>query len=340
MLTSLDSLILSKIRSFLPSAIDAKNFRLSCKHVANRIDIRKIHFGYISQSPILFNKQHIVYRKLTLKNNIIPEKQISAYSHALDTEILKLIWTTNLNLKNTFRVYKNDLNSMRFLNLTSKLVQINVRWMMRDMSNLVDNYRSQIRYTTELWNKGRLIGTSTTSTMAISRKETWCYARLRPCKGVMSGFDFGDIETFDVIFKADEDNRYKGNLAWYFTELIISPYSSEQPELTCPPIPDSSLLPRIEGNSIAEKSLLSCAKNFIKKPQNSGFKLSSNYQWLNELYYENLVQKLAGYLLPVFLAVFTSLVFGSEFLDRVLTFENVCVIVGGLLVAIYLVKVI
>ena len=115
-----------------------------------------------------------------------------------------------------------DSDSMRFLNSTSKLVQINVRWMMRDMSNLVDNYRSQIRYTTELWNKGRLIGTSTTSTMAISRKETWCYARLRPCKGVMSGFDFGDIETFDVIFKADEDNRYKGNLAWYRDETKMS----------------------------------------------------------------------------------------------------------------------
>ena len=51
--------------------------------------------------------------------------------------------------------------------------------------------------------------------MSISRKDKWCYARLRPCKTILCLNDLDDISNFNVVFKADEDNRWKGNLAWY-----------------------------------------------------------------------------------------------------------------------------
>jgi len=52
------------------------------------------------------------------------------------------------------------------------------------------------------------------------------------------------------------------------------------------------------------------------------------------------MQKLAGYLLPIVLALFTSLIFGSDALDRFLTFENVVKVVGGLLIGILVIKIV
>ena len=142
----------------------------------------------------------------------------------------------------------------------------------------------------------------------------------------------------------------------YFTELIISPYSTEPPELTCDPIPDNSSLLKInEHPPTSQKiSLMSCAQHFAlfnNKPQTDGrsneFQLSTNFPWLflnrfiyDEHFYENTMQKLAGYLLPIVLALFTSLIFGSEALDRFLTFENVVKVVGGLLVGIIVIRVV
>ena len=129
---------------------------------------------------------------------------------------------------------------------------------------------------------------------------------------------------------------------FHFTELIISPYSNEQPPLTCNPIFDNSILPKMDKNgaySTSEKSLLSCAKNFSTNTRD--FKVSTNLPrlFLNELYYENFVQKIAGYFIPIVLGVFTSLVFGSEYLDRMMTIENVAMIVGGLLVGLFLIRI-
>lgn len=365
MLTSLDSLILEKICSFLTSATDAKNFRLSCKHVAARVFIQKIEYGFISEKyPVLHKNTNLVYRKSTCENNIVPEKQVTAWSTGLDRKVLKLVWTTSLKLDTSFRVNKCDVQKILGFSRDSNsnypnyphIFQINVRWMMRDISNLVANYRSQIKFSTELIFKNRVIASCSTTTQCISRKEKWCYARLRPCKGVLSVSDLDDISSFSVVFKADEDNRWKGNLAWYFTELIISPYSTEPPELTCDPIPDNSSLLKINEHppTSPKISLMSCAQHFAlfnNKPQTDGrsneFQLSTNYPWLflnrfiyDEHFYENTMQKLAGYLLPIVLALFTSLIFGSEALDRFLTFENVVKVVGGLLVGILVIRVV
>ena len=61
---------------------------------------------------------------------------------------------------------------------------------------------------------------------------------------------------------------------------------------------------------------------------------------MNELYYENMMQKLAGYILPIVVGVFTSLIFGSEILDKFLTIENVVMVVGALLVGVFLIRII
>merc|ERR1711920_959162 len=103
MLTSLDSLVLQKICSFL-NTNDAKNFRLCCKHVAVRVNVNKIEYGHISKRPVLFDK-HLVYRKATTENNIIPDKQIAAWSEGLDRAVLKLVWTTSLKIQTEFKIF-------------------------------------------------------------------------------------------------------------------------------------------------------------------------------------------------------------------------------------------
>jgi len=237
MLDRLDSLVLNNIGDYL-STRDAKQLRLCCRHVYCRVRTDKVQFGHLPREPVLCDGRHFLYRKSTVVGNVSPSI-VAAWSMALDRTVLKLVWTTKLSLRTDFYLKKSDL--VRQLPVCD-LYCIQVRWMMRDTSRTPMNYRSQIKYTTTIQHKSRTLATSYTTTASIARKYAWCYARLKPCKGLLGLDELDDVTKISVFFNASEDNRWKGNFAWYFTEIVVSPYHLAPRELGCFSISDEQEL--------------------------------------------------------------------------------------------------